>query len=153
MSPGCNSSLSEKTILKNLIKKKLSLLKSSSWNDLHMEESSKDHLILIVCHAVYQITSDLCCKHPFFKSIWLAKAYSSQEAMQLYKSSHFIDTMLQSINQQKGSKSSNVLVIIHLSNLRYFPLHYGDTWSCMEQLVYLCRARSCKQCIQQHIMP
>lgn len=93
-------------ILKNLIKKKISLLKFSSWSDLHMEESSKDHLILIVCHAVYQITSDLCCKQPFFKSICLAKAYSSQGAMQLYKSSYFIDTMLQSINQKKGSKSS-----------------------------------------------
>lgn len=86
---------------KNLIKKKKSLLKLSSWNDLHMKESSKDHFILIVHHAVYQITSGLCCKQPFLRSIWLAKAYSSQEAMQLYKSSHFMDTILHSISGKR----------------------------------------------------
>lgn len=137
---------------KNVIKKKISLLKLSSWNDLHMEESSKDHFILIVHHAVYQITSDLCCKQPFFRSICLANAYSSQEAMQLYKSSHFMDIILQSISR-RGVKVLNVLVIIHLSNLRYFPLYDGDIWSCMGQLVYPCRVRSSQQCIQQHVTP
>jgi len=117
-----------------------------------MEESSKDHFILIVCHAVYQITSDLCCKQPFFRSIWLAKAYSVQEAVQLYKSSHFMDIILQSINRRRV-KVPNGLVIIHLSNLWYFPLCGSDIWSCMGQLVYLCRARSCQHCIQQHITP
>lgn len=104
---------------KNLIKKKKSLLKLSSWNDLHMKESSKDHFILIVHHAVYQITSDLCCKQPFLRSIWLAKAYSIQEAMQLCKSSHFMDTVLHSISG-KRVKILNVFFMISLSNLGCF---------------------------------
>lgn len=51
-----------KNSLKNLIKKKISLLKLSSCDDLHMEESSKDHFISIVHNAVCQITSELRCK-------------------------------------------------------------------------------------------
>lgn len=66
-----------------------------------MEKLSKDHFILIACHAVYQITSDLCHKQTSFRSIWLAKAYSSQEAVQLCKSSHFMGIILQSISRRE----------------------------------------------------